>query len=230
MASSKKPKKPKKPKKRKKTYLPEPSIYKKKAVEPPEGFELVEASEDTIDEARQKINKLLVKTCNKLDITCWSRTHPYYKANEADGWIVVSGVKGIDTSNIVSMIQEIMLPDVPPDSPDYNFAVLGKGFWITVGFRWQGTGSEDELDQYKKYHGMIEVSSNYRPMISRARILSSFSVGQLPSSKNPNSMITNIERKFNKTIGEIFVKINWNSKNIQPMRSEPEEKWRVNLN
>lgn len=225
---AKKPKKPKKPKKEKvKKYKPEPSVYRKPKVEPPEGFEIVEASPDDVGQAKNKISKLLNHICETIPYACYVRTHAYPKANEVDGWLVVSGVAGVDTPKIVSSIQEAMLPDVAPDDERYGLSALGKGYWISVGFHWQGTGDEEEKDQYKKWHGMIEVSSRYRSMsgeksFARSKILSAFSVGQLPSSKSPNSMISNIEKKFNKTISDIFVKVVWNSKNTQPIRSEPE--------
>ena len=224
-------KRPKKPKKSKavKKYKPEPSVYRKPSIVPPEGFEVLEASADNVAQAQKKIKTLLDKICNTIPYSCWVRTQSYPKAAEVDGWLVVSGVKGVDTPAIVSSIQEAMLPDVPPDSKDFGLAVLGKGYWISVGFHWQGTGDEEEVDQYKKWHGQIEVSSNYRSMSdteslskARSKILAAFSVGQLPSSKSPNSMISNIEKKFNRTISDIFVKIVWNSKNTKPLRSEPE--------
>ncbi len=222
-------KKPKKKKSKKKTYKPEPSVYRKTKIEPPEGFEVLEVSQDDVSQAKKKISNLLNKICETIPYSCWVRTQSYPKANEVDGWLMVSGVKGEDTANIVSSIQEAMLPDVQPSHKDFALSVLGKGYWISVGFHWQGSGDEEEKDQYKKWHGMIEVSSNYRSMSdtdstfkARSKILSAFSVGQLPSSRSPNSMITNIEKKFNKTISDIFVKIVWNSKNTKPIRSEPE--------
>jgi hypothetical protein len=230
MAKSKKGKKKSK-KKKVKVYKPESSKYRKPEEKPPEGFELLEQSTDTLTQARDKIHNLLQYVCETITVACWFRTQSYPKANEVDGWLVVSGVKGIDTPNIVSMIQEAMLPDAAPDTEEYGRSILGRGYWISVGFRWQGTGSEDEIDQYKKWHGMVEVSSHYRSMsdeksksIARSKVLSAFSVGILPSSRNPNTMISNIEKKFNRTIGEIFVKVVWNAKNSQPLRSEPEEK------
>lgn len=222
-------KKPSKKKKEIKKFKPEPSVYRKPSIEPPEGFTIVEASDDNVQLAKTKISKLLNRICETIPYACWVRTQSYPKAAEVDGWLVVSGVKGVDTPSILSSIQEAMLPDVPPNSKDFGLSVLGKGYWISVGFHWQGTGDEEESDQYKKWHGMIEVSSNYRSMSdtestskARSKILSAFSVGQLPSSRSPNSMITNIEKKFNKTISDIFVKVVWNSKNTKPIRSEPE--------
>lgn len=215
----------KKPKKHK----PEPSVYRKPSIEPPEGFEVLEASDDDVTQAKKKISSLLNRICEKIPYSCWVRTQSYPKAAEVDGWLVVSGVKGVDTPTIISSIQEAMLPDVHPSHKDFSLSILGKGYWISVGFHWQGTGDEEETDQYKKWHGMIEVSSNYRSMSdadsifkARSKILAAFSVGQLPSSKSPNSMVANIEKKFNRTISDIFVKIVWNSKNTKPIRSEPE--------
>ena len=211
-----------------KKFKPEPSVYRKTSISPPEGFEVLEVSDDSVSQAKKKISDLLNRICDIIPYACWVRTQSYPKANEADGWLVVSGVKGVDTPSIVSSIQEAMLPDAPPASKEFGLSVLGKGYWISVGFHWQGTGDEEESDQYKKWHGMIEVSSNYRSMSdesipkARSKILSAFNVGQLPSSRNPNSMITNIEKKFNRTISDIFVKIVWNSKNIKPLRSEAE--------
>jgi len=211
-----------------KKFKPEPSVYRKPSIAPPEGFEVLEVSDDSVSQAKAKISKLLNRICETIPYSCWVRTQAYPKANEADGWLVVSGVKGVDTLAIVSSIQEAMLPDVQPTHKDFGLSALGKGYWISVGFHWQGTGDEEESDQYKKWHGMIEVSSNYRSMSDesipkvRSKILSAFSVGQLPSSRSPNSMITNIEKKFHRTISDIFVKIVWNSKNIKPQRSEAE--------
>lgn len=217
------------PKPKPKKFKPEPSVYRKPSIAPPEGFEVLEVSEDDVGQAKKKISNLLNRICETIPYSCWVRTQSYPKANEVDGWLVVSGVKGVDTASILSSIQEVMLPDVHPSSEDFKISILGKGYWISVGFHWQGTGDEEETDQYKKWHGMIEVSSNYRSMSdadslfkARSKILSAFSVGQLPSSRSPNSMITNIEKKFNQTISDIFVKIVWNSKNTKPMRSEPE--------
>src|SRR5271169_3456145 len=108
MAKSKKPKSKKK--KKSLHYKPDAAVYKKPPKVPPEGFELVEASTDTLTQARNKIHNLLEHVCNTIPVACWFRTQAYPKVNEVDGWLVVSGVKGKDTSSIVSMIQEAMLP------------------------------------------------------------------------------------------------------------------------
>jgi hypothetical protein len=232
MASSKKPKKPTKKKKLKKPirYSPPVSVYKKRLKEPPKGYELLEPSEDDVSQAKSKIKKLLDTVCEAVAFDCWVKVKDYPKAAEVDGWLVVYGVKGVDTKGIVQSIQEAMLPDVAPTDDKFGMSVLGKGYWISVGFHFQGTGSEDEVDQYKKWHGMVEVSSNYRSMSdtesttkARSKILSAFSVGQLPSSRSPNSMIENIEAKFKNTIADIFVKVVWNARNAKPIRSEPEK-------
>jgi hypothetical protein len=223
--------KSKRRKKKRLKYNPDLSKYRISKIVPPEGFQLVEPSPDDVSQAKSKISKLLNHICETIPISCWVKVKDYPKASEVDGWLVVSGVKGADTHSIISMIQEAFLPDVSPDTPEFSRSILGKGYWISVGLRWQGSGNEEEIDQYKKWHGMTEVSSYYRSMSdedtkfkARSKILSAFNATQLPSSKTPTTMISNIEKKFNKTIAEVFVKVVWNARNAQPLRSGPEEK------
>jgi hypothetical protein len=205
----------------------ESSIYKIPKELPPEGFELVPIDAGTLTEALNKIQRLFQVICETVPINCLSRVHDYPLANEVDGELWVVGVSGYETPDIIAMIQEAMLPDVPPSNPDYNLGVLGIGYWMTVGIRWQGTGSPEE-DHYKKWHGLQEVSSNYRSMSNesrdgrkisgRAKINSDFAAMTMPSSRNPIPIIEGVEEKYGQKSAEVFLKIVWNSRNQQPSR------------
>lgn len=205
----------------------EPSIYQIPKEIPPEGYELIPIEAGLLTEVSNRIQKLFKIICDTIPVNCQYRVHPYPQSNEVDGELWIVGIGGYETPDVIAMIQEAMLPDVPPDSPDYNLGVLGVGFWMTVGIRWQGTGSPDE-DHYKKWHGLQEVSSNYRSMsnedrtgrtvVGRAKINSDFAAMTLPSSKNPIPIIEGVEEKYGTKSAEVFLKIVWNSRNQQPSR------------
>ena len=205
----------------------ERSIYVIPKELPPEGFELVPIEAGTLTEASNRIQRLFRIICDTIPLNCQFRVHPYPTANEVDGELWIVGIGGYETPDVIAMVQEAMLPDVSPDSPDYNLGVLGIGYWMTVGIRWQGTGSPEE-DHYKKWHGLQEVSSNYRSMSNesregrkisgRAKINSDFAAMTMPSSRNPIPIIEGVESKYGTKSAEVFLKVVWNSRNQQPSR------------
>jgi hypothetical protein len=207
--------KPKKKKRKPKRYRPDKSKFREKIVKQ-EPEKPVVTSEGVADAGR-RIRELFANLQGRLNLTAVAIVHEY--EGEVDGELRVYGIRGVDTPDILQQIQEAMLP---MDEAIAEQSVLGVGYWITVGMRWEGKGDgknvKEEEDHYARYKGMKQLSSNYRPMIRKARIVSAFSAVLLPSSSNPNPMVRMVEKKFKKKMAEIFVRISWNPRDEQPIR------------
>jgi len=215
-AVKKTPKKAPKKRKRRVQYRPDRSKFREKIVKQEPEKPVV--TDEKVSEAGTRIRAFFADVLTRLtSITANVRVHEY--ENEVDGELRVYGVRGRDTPDIIQEIQEAILP---MDEEIANRAVLGIGYWITVGMRWEGKGDgkevKEEEDHYHRYRGMKQLSGNYRPMIRKARIVSAFAAVTLPSSSNSNPMVRMVERKFRKKIAEIFVRISWNPRNEQPAR------------
>jgi hypothetical protein len=193
--------------------------------EPPEEFELIPPTEleDTVQTAGTKIRAAFEDAKTRFGYKTSSVIVHEYKY-EVDGEWRIDGIRGEKTADLLAEMLEALLP-MPGVS---TMAVLGEGYWLTTGIRWQGKGeydekkgewTDDDEDHYRKHEGMLEVSSNYRKMINRGRILSAFNAVLEGSSKNPVPMWKSVEKKFRHKIAQVFIRINWNPKNEQPKRN-----------
>jgi hypothetical protein len=222
VAEKKKPKKkPKKPKKK-----PRKKKVELAPKEPPEEFEIIELPDD-IESALEKIRKVFEDARAIVEFeTPIPIIHPYLPVpeknylGEVDGEWRVDVMRGETSSDMLQAMQEAM-----------DWPILGLGYWITVGVRFHGKSEYDEdtgtwtfVDEeelhYNRDQGMLDVGSNYRPMIRKARTISAFNAILEGSSKNPTPMWESIEKKYHRKISQIYVRINWNPQNIQPKRKE----------
>lgn len=187
-----------------------------------------------VRKAADRIRELLKDAQSRVEIKGSIMVHEYepkpekdYRG-EADGEWRIDGIRGKDTKSLVQSMLEAMLPsDVLPGD---RLSSLGKGYWITVGLRFHGKSVYDKKsrkwtldpseDHYKKFAGMLDVSSNYRKMERSAKILSAFIATIWPSSKKENPMFYNIEKKYKRKVSQVYVKINWNPEDVQPKRNE----------
>jgi len=205
-------------------FAPRVKKASKRIPKPPKEFELIppEELEDTTRTAADKIRAAFEDAKTRFSYKTSSIIVHEYKF-EVDGEWRIDGIRGEKTPDLLAEMLEALLP-LPGVS---TLAILGEGYWLTTGIRWQGKGEMDEKggwtnedeDHYRKHEGMLEVSSNYRKMINRGRILSAFNAVLEGSSKNPVPMYKSVEKKFRHKVSQVFIRINWNPKNEQPKRN-----------
>jgi len=223
----KKPKKkvPRKPRKPPRVETPPPPLFlDRPPKEAPSGFEAIELP-SSIGIANRIIDVLNNARLQLAEIdTHIPMVHAYDPIpeknylGEVDGEWKADVLRGETTSEVLRAMMEAL-----------DWPVLGEGFWITVGLRFHGkseydetTGSwsfvDEEEQHYNKDQGMLDVSSNYRPMIRKARTLSAFNAILEGSSRNPTPMWESVEKKFKRKVSQVYIRINWNPQNRQPKR------------
>lgn len=192
------------------------------------GYEL-KVTDETFNDAERRIIESLEVARKRLEDeenlhTSAPISHIYnpvpskdYKGEVEAEWRI-DGIRGEASEDLLRKMLESILPENEEEGKELA-PILGEGFWIGIGIRWTSKSmSDEEKDEYEKDKGMMQITSNYRPLTRRSKILSAFNAVLEGSSKNPTPMIDLVEDRIRRKVGQAFIKVVWNPDNKQPKR------------